>query len=440
MLLGWVNVPFSAGLALLPCLFAVDVNFFLFSKIEKDMKKETLLTDVAVTSVLGVREMKEETQLPDLAVTEDTQVQDVAVMTSPRKHNESPPGRGASGPQHLFILMHGVMGRQSHMSALADAAKARMGQGVLIFSTSSYSRLYSLRGTRYAGNAVFAEIQELVRKHAGSLKYISLCGYSFGGIVAMWVSALLYEHTFLGLQPINFMTIACPHLGLDPSPSGYLQVLKRTFIRNAGVHTGSELSHADGYQLLLHLTHPSSAGYKGLQAFARRATYANIRCDRTVPFETAFFPSPDLPSVLQLLQLSTGTQMRATWQSTGLSYPHVFQVRCECKTEEELGGAAAAGEGGEGGGEDQVLQGEDKVLQEPDLEKMGLGTQVALCCMLLLVRRPQVLLVCLKASSGSMSEAPEREREDTWVRRPRMRLCVLGGPEVCYDLLCVVAR
>ena len=328
---------------------------------------------------------------------EETQLTDIALTTSPRKNNESPPERGASGPQHLFILMHGVMGRQSHMSALTDAAKARMGQGVLIFSTSSYSRLYSLRGTRYAGNAVFAEIQELVLKHAGSLKYISLCGYSFGGIVAMWVSALLYEHTFLGLQPINFMTIACPHLGLDPRPSGYLQVLKSTFIRNAGVHTGSEILHDDGYQLLLHLTHPSSAGYKGLQAFARRATYANIRCDRTVPFETAFFPSPDLPSVLQLLQLSTGTQMRTNWQSTGLSYPHVFQVRCECKTEEEFGGAAAAGEGG-----DKVLQ--DKVLQEPDLEKMGLGTQVALCCMLLLVRRPEVLLlVCLKASSGSMS-------------------------------------
>jgi hypothetical protein len=50
-----------------------------------------------------------------------------------------------------------------------------------------------------------------------------------------------------------------------------------------------------------------------------------------------------------------------------------------------------------------VLQGGDKVLQEPDLEKMGLGTQVALCCMLLLVRRPEVLLlVCLEASSGSM--------------------------------------
>jgi len=152
-------------------------------------------------------------------------------------------------PTHLIVLMHGVLGRSSHMSSLLASIEQRLGASALVVSTSSYARMSSLRGARFAGNAVFAEIQAhvaevilgillesdycmresekdyysrltsfmWVSQHKPTLKYISLCGYSFGGVVGMWVAARLHEHSFLKLRPLNFITVACPHLGAtDP--------------------------------------------------------------------------------------------------------------------------------------------------------------------------------------------------------------------------------
>ena len=181
-------------------------------------------------------------------------------------------------PDHLVVMMHGVMGRSSHMSALGEAVNRRLSTAALVFSTSRFSRLNSLRGTRFAGNAVFAEIQEFVTQHKTSLKYISLCGYSFGGVVAMWVAARLYEHGFLGLKPLNLVTIACPHLGAtEENGGGFVQTLRRQFIRGGGVQTGIELSHADPSALLLSLTHPSSAGYAGMKVAHRKSRSVVVR-------------------------------------------------------------------------------------------------------------------------------------------------------------------
>jgi predicted alpha/beta-fold hydrolase len=136
------------------------------------------------------------------------------------------PAGNADCPTHLVVLMHGVMGRSSHMRALGEAAQRRLGSGALIFSTSSYARLGSLRGTRFAGSAVFAEIEAIVQRHK-TLTHITLCGYSFGGIVAIWVAGRLHETAFLGLSPVNFITVACPHLGVsEPTGGGLLQVMR----------------------------------------------------------------------------------------------------------------------------------------------------------------------------------------------------------------------
>jgi predicted alpha/beta-fold hydrolase len=128
--------------------------------------------------------------------------------------SQRPTDNDTKAYEHLVVLMHGVMGRSSHMKALGQEIQEELGSRALVFSTSSYARLHSLRGTRFAGNAVFQEISDLVCLHKTSLKYISLVGYSFGGIVACWATALLYEHSFFGLQPLNFITIVCPHLGI----------------------------------------------------------------------------------------------------------------------------------------------------------------------------------------------------------------------------------
>ena len=186
-----------------------------------------------------------------------------------------------------------------------------------MFLPSTFSRLKSLNGTQSAGDAVFAGIKDIVAKHKGSLKEISLVGYSFGGIVAWWVAGRLYAEGFLGLTPQNFVTIACPHLGAtdpDSTHSNLFQIIRKFFIHRAGGQTGAELSHNDEHSLLLWMSDPASPFYAGLKCFCQRILYANLRGDRTVPFHTAYFPSSGEPN----------EELPGRWCTVDSDCPHVL--------------------------------------------------------------------------------------------------------------------
>jgi hypothetical protein len=209
------------------------------------------------------------------------------------------------------------------MQALSREIQNVLGESVVIYSPSCYTRFSSLKGTVFAGDAVFTQMRTLIEKHKATLKYVSLVGYSFGGVVAMWVAGRLQTTGFCGLTPQHFITIACPHLGAtDPDAEGgsLFQRYRRFFIRNAGGTTGLELSHADELSLLPWMADPASPFFAGLRAFRSRALYANLRGDRTVPFHTAYFPaahgeaSSDLPG---------------RWQPAGPDFPHVLAASGE---------------------------------------------------------------------------------------------------------------
>jgi len=127
-----------------------------------------------------------------------------------------------------------------------------------------------------------------------------------------WLCGRLYEHNFLGLAPCNFVTIACPHLGVveddadddavdltlnaiaqKRSRKSWSAALVQFFVSNAGGATGEELGQPrnDRRALLTWMADPVSPFYQGLKAFQRRSLYASLRGDRTVSFYTAYFPS-----------------------------------------------------------------------------------------------------------------------------------------------------
>jgi hypothetical protein len=223
----------------------------------------------------------------------------------------------SSGKNHLVVLLHGVMGWPSHMKELSKELTTTFGSGVLAHSPSTFSRLKSLGGTQATGETVFDEVKGLVAKHKSTLKEISIVGYSFGGIVAWWVAGRLYSEDFLGLIPQNFVTIACPHLGAtdpDASPVNMFQTIRSFFIRQAGGQTGSELSHRDEVGLLPWMADPASPFFAGLKAFQERILYANLRGDRTVPFQTSFFPAAGEPT----------EELPGRWCPADADCPHVL--------------------------------------------------------------------------------------------------------------------
>ena len=218
---------------------------------------------------------------------------------------------------HLVVLLHGVMGVPAHMQALSKEIVAVLGKRTHIFAPSCYSRLKSLQGTQRAGDSVFAGIKELIAKHNSTLKYISLIGYSFGGVVAFWLAGRLERNEFLGLSPRNFITIACPHLGAtdpDVKHENLFQIMRALFVLYLGGETGAELSHCDDAVLLTWMADSASPFFKGLKAFHRRVTFANLRGDRTVPFYTAYFP----------VHGDAIDKLPGDWTLAGQDYPHVL--------------------------------------------------------------------------------------------------------------------
>jgi len=208
--------------------------------------------------------------------------------------------RGASsdyaGPTHLIIVCHGVMGVPSHVAELCGAVRAALGPRALVLAPACFSGFRSLAGTEACGDAVFAALTEAAGIHKATLRHVSLMGYSFGGILARWVCGRLEGCGFLGLEPLNFVTVACPHLGIadDVGVAGGLGEALRFMVRHAGGATGEEMSQSDdGRCLLSWMASPTSPFFAGLSRFRRRSLYACLRGDRTVSFYTAYFPSLD---------------------------------------------------------------------------------------------------------------------------------------------------
>lgn len=195
------------------------------------------------------------------------------------------------GPRHLFVLLHGFGGNSSHVAALANCLRSRLGGSALVVCPSSFSILKTYDGIDVCSERVLSELRPLI-KSSSTLRTISLIGYSMGGLMARYLAGALYVESFLGLLPLNLATVACPHLGPslvprqpgEPSDSGIML----SMLRRLGGRSGSQMALSDPEMLLPLMCHPRSVFYAGLRAFARRAAYASAAGDNTVPFWSAF--------------------------------------------------------------------------------------------------------------------------------------------------------
>eukprot|EP00966_Prymnesium_polylepis_P022920 527088-Prymnesium_polylepis.1 len=212
----------------------------------------------------------------------------MAPTTRLRTSGDAFVSKSDGGPTHLIVLLHGVGGYSGHVRALAKVLRQHFGDDAVIFSPTCFARHKTLDGVDVCALRVLKLLRPLVAGHA-SLRGLSLIGYSFGGLVARFLAgALVLEpRPFLGLRPLNVVTIACPHLGPVRTEGPARQRLLRLIMRVLGSRTGTQLGLLDRTKLLSLMVHPRGVFYRGLAAFSRRATYANITCDNTVPHWTA---------------------------------------------------------------------------------------------------------------------------------------------------------
>ncbi|XP_047075320.1 putative lipase YDR444W isoform X1 [Lolium rigidum] len=230
-------------------------------------------------------------------------------------------------PDHLLILVHGIMASPSDWTYGEAVLTKRLGDNFFIYASSSNIYAKTFDGIDVAGRRLAKEVLDLVQKMTG-LRKISFIAHSLGGLFARYAISILYSlkaeetrsstnampttegsemslltpglGTIAGLKPINFITLATPHLGVRgknqlPFLQG-LSVLEKLAAPLAPFivgRTGAQLFLTDGEPskppLLLIMTsdQEDKKFMSALAAFKNRSLYANVSYDHMVGWKTS---------------------------------------------------------------------------------------------------------------------------------------------------------
>ncbi|KAE7995839.1 hypothetical protein FH972_000604 [Carpinus fangiana] len=230
-------------------------------------------------------------------------------------------------PDHLLVLVHGILASPSDWIYVEAELKKRLGRNFLIYASSSNTYTKTFYGIEGAGKRLADEVMQVVQK-TQSLKKISFLAHSLGGLFARYALAVLYTPLGLssgepddpasstvensqttcssrrgmiaGLEPINFITLATPHLGVRgrkqlPFLFG-VPILEKLAPPLAPIivgRTGSQLFLTDGRPerppLLLRMASDCEDGkfISALGGFQCRILYANVSYDHMVGWRTS---------------------------------------------------------------------------------------------------------------------------------------------------------
>ncbi|KAF5356619.1 hypothetical protein D9758_008201 [Tetrapyrgos nigripes] len=223
---------------------------------------------------------------------------------------------------HLHVLMHGLWGTTNHLESAARVFSARHGnssqklgggsasdsQDSGLLDASEHVQLLPVtvnQGTKtydgidWGAERAAKEILEAVHQIEKESKQIrvtkfSITGYSLGGLYARYVIAILHATGFfVNIQPLNFVTIATPHLGM-PRVHTLFGRISRSLGRFMLGNTGRQLFALDdwggtGRPWLEVAADKGSVFWKALNAFKRIDIYANAVNDLMVPYVTGAF-------------------------------------------------------------------------------------------------------------------------------------------------------
>ena len=172
------------------------------------------------------------------------------------------------------------------------------------------SGTFTYDGIETGAERVTFEIESLLEKLAGTVKKLSIVGYSLGGLVARYTIGLLYSKGwFEKIQPVNFTTFATPHLGVRTPLRGYHSRLWNAFGARTLSKSGRQLFTIDTFRdtkrpILVVLADPESIFMRALSLFKHRTLYANIINDRSAPYYTTAITKTDPFVDLDLVDIS----------------------------------------------------------------------------------------------------------------------------------------
>jgi len=207
---------------------------------------------------------------------------------------------------HLLVLIQGMWGNPNHLAEMdriirevKDTDSDGPQLAVLVAKTNSDESTYD--GIDWGGERVAQEILDEIEEYEKQGKKVtrfSVTGYSLGGLVARYVIGILHQNKFFEkVIPVNFNTIATPHIGIPRFPSTFSAFANYIGPRLLS-RTGPQFFCVDrwspkGRPLLDILADPDHIFYQALILFPNLRIYANAINDTTVPYITAAIEESD---------------------------------------------------------------------------------------------------------------------------------------------------
>ncbi|CAL5186823.1 unnamed protein product [Lathyrus oleraceus] len=234
-------------------------------------------------------------------------------------------------PNHLVIMVNGITGSASDWRYAAEQFVKRLPDKVIVHRSECNSSRLTFDGVDTMGERLAEEVL-LVTRRWPEVQKISFVAHSLGGLVARYAIGRLYDDSsklervgstrncfneekteyskqclkqsyeakIAGLEPMNFITFATPHLGSRgnkqlPLLCG-LPFLERRASQTAHLVAGRSGKHlflmdSDGGKppLLLRMVDDSDdlKFMSALHAFKRRVAYANANYDQMVGWRTS---------------------------------------------------------------------------------------------------------------------------------------------------------
>ncbi|XP_050936909.1 putative lipase ROG1 isoform X2 [Cucumis melo] len=231
-------------------------------------------------------------------------------------------------PEHLVIMVNGLIGSAADWRYAAGQFVKKLPDKVIVHRSECNSSRSTFDGVDTMGERLAEEVLGVIRRRP-ELQKISFVAHSLGGLVARYAVGRLFDHIpqlkssgaaqsfstdeqkqhieqfhhekIAGLEPVNFITVATPHLGSRgnkqfPVLCG-LPFLERRASQTAHLVAGRSGKHLfltddenDGKPPLLLRMVTDSEDLKfisALRAFKRRVAYANVNYDHMVGWRTS---------------------------------------------------------------------------------------------------------------------------------------------------------
>lgn len=225
----------------------------------------------------------------------------------------------SSSADHLVVMVHGILGSATDWKFGAEQFVKRLPDKVFVHCSERNMYRLTLDGVDVMGQRLTQEVLEVIQRKPNLCK-ISFVAHSVGGLVARYAVGKLYKPptienvdnpsadtckknscgTIGGLEAMNFITVATPHLGSRGNKQVPFLFGVSAFekVANAVIHlifgrTGRHLFLNDNDEgqppLLRCMIEDDGENYfmSALCTFKRRVAYSNVGYDHIVGWRTS---------------------------------------------------------------------------------------------------------------------------------------------------------